>query len=83
MIERTFSSTSGRDGIFVEGARRDTSRQSAQLCILQTHVCRSTSRLYGDISATMFRPNDQNIPGKIAEQRPAGYTHGKAARSST
>ena len=35
------------------------------------------------ISATTVRPRGQNVPKKMGEARPAGYTHGKAAQKST
>ena len=42
----------------------------------------TTSPPIREIPAMLVRPCVQNVPGKIGEASPAGYTHAKAARSS-
>ena len=70
-----------RRAICLKIVRRHTSRWSAQLWNLWKRECRINSTQ--KIPSRMVRSCDKNIPGKIGEAIPAGYTQGKAAQRPT
>jgi len=58
-----------------------TLRDQVQRCdIRKDREGRANSPPNRKIPATMFRPRDQNAPGKIKGEISSGYTHEKATR---
>ena len=64
------SRASSRNAIFAKSTRRDTSRQSAQLWIMQSPEFQTTSP-NREIPATLVQPCVQNVPRKTGEASPA------------
>ena len=83
MIERMLSQTLPAGIGSLPRVHGVTLRDKVRSCqILKVLKCRATFP-NREISAMLVRPCDHNVPRKLGEASPAGYTHRKATQKSS
>ena len=79
---RILSQVLAAEWMFAKSSRCGTSRQSTQMLISKILGCSGISPRHREKPGTLVLPCVQNVLGKIGNQTPAGYTHGKVAQRS-